>query len=549
MTESSKDGKKPAARAPATDTPPPARPVVGRAPLDDASRAAPTGSAPAPGVDGRPLPVAGASDATATGGAPSPANRAYGHGMAGTVDPATSRGGAGAGKGAATRRGTAERAARGSTAPTGTRLRMRTPVAVGALATLLLVGGFGSWAALTEVSGAIIAPGQIEVERNRQIVQHRDGGIVEEILVDEGDSVAQDQLLLRLDPSDLRTELTIVENQIFELMARRGRLEAERLGSDEISFDPELLDRAAGHDDIRDLVEGQERLFEARGESIERETEQLQRRAAQISNQIEGIEAQQSALSRQLELIERELVGQQSLLDRGLAQSSRVLSLEREQARLSGQMGELTAQMAQSEGRITEIDLEILKLDTQRREDAITRLRDLRFRELELAEQRLALRKQLARMELRAPVGGIVYGMQVTTPRSVLKAADPVMFIIPQDRPLVIVAQVDPIDIDQIRVGQEVTLRFSALNQRTTPELFGTVRLVSPDAFTDDDTRQSYYRIEIVLPEEQQARLPDTVTLVPGMPVESFIQTEARTPVTYLVKPLTDYFAKAFRES
>jgi HlyD family secretion protein len=152
-------------------------------------------------------------------------------------------------------------------------------------------------------------------------------------------------------------------------------------------------------------------------------------------------------------------------------------------------------------------------------------------------------------MEVRAPVGGIVYGLQVTTPRSVLKPADPVMFIIPQDRPLVIVAQVDPIDIDQIRVGQEVTLRFSALNQRTTPELFGTVRLVSPDAFTDDNTRQSYYRVEIVLPEDQQARLPDTVTLVPGMPVESFIRTEARTPVTYLVKPLTDYFAKAFRES
>ncbi|KPQ20800.1 MAG: HlyD family secretion protein [Rhodobacteraceae bacterium HLUCCA24] len=310
-----------------------------------------------------------------------------------------------------------------------------------------------------------------------------------------------------------------------------------------------MVERAAGDPDIRDLVDGQVLLFEARGESIARETEQLQRRAAQIGNQIEGIEAQQTALSRQLELIERELADQQSLLDRGLAQASRVLALEREQARLAGQMGELTAQKAQAEVRITEIDLEILSLDTRRREEAISRLRDLQFHELELAEQRRSLRNRLERLEIRAPVGGVVYGMQVTTPRSVLRPADPVMFIIPQDRPLVIASQVDPIDIDQIRVGQEVTLRFSSLNQRTTPELFGTVRLVSPDAFTEDGTRRSYYRVEITLSEDERNRLPENATLVPGMPVEAFIQTDSRTPVTYLVKPLSDYFAKAFRES
>ncbi len=437
----------------------------------------------------------------------------------------------------------------GSAGAPSRRLQMRTPLSVGLLATMLLIGGFGSWAAMTEVSGAVVASGNVEVERNRQVVQHPDGGVVQEVLVDEGDTVTAEELLLTLDPSDIESELAIIENELFELMARRGRLEAERLGAGRVDFDPELLGRAGEDPEIDELVQGQVSLFEARAESIERESEQLTRRAAQIRDQIEGIEAQRTALSRQLDLIERELVGQQSLLDRGLAQASRVLSLEREQARLEGQMGELTAQKAQAEVRITEIEVEVLQLESDRREEAVTRFRDLQYRVLELSERRRVLQKRLSRLEIRAPLGGVVYGLQVTTPRSVLKPADPVLYIIPQNRPLVIAAQIDPIDIDQIRVGQQVTLRFSALNQRTTPELFGTVRTVSPDAFTDEGSQQSYYRAEITLSEDERAKLPETVTLVPGMPVEAFVQTEARTPLTYLTKPLTDYFTKAFRET
>ena len=421
------------------------------------------------------------------------------------------------------------------------------PLTVGFLALVVLVGGFGTWATVTNISGAIIAGGRIEVDQNRQIVQHLDGGVVAEILVDEGDTVTIGQTLLRLDPSRLASQLAIIEGQLYEMMARRGRLEAERDGTMDIVFDPLLLQAAERDADVADLTNGQVRLLMARTESIQKETEQLGKRRGQIANQIDGISAQSEALYKQLALIREELVSQQSLLDRGLAQAARVLSLQREEARLSGQVGELAAQKAQAEGRITEIDLEILKLGTAQREEAITRLRDLQFRELELAEQRRALIEQIERLDITAPVSGIVYGLTVFTPRSVIRPAESVLFLIPQDRPLIIAAQVEPNNIDELHVGQNVILRFSTLDQRQAPELIGTVVQISADAFQDESTRLSYYRAEIALSEGEQAKLPEGTTLIPGMPVEAYIRTADHTPLEYLLKPLTDYFVKAFR--
>jgi HlyD family secretion protein len=412
----------------------------------------------------------------------------------------------------------------------------------------VLVGGFGSWSALSKISGAVIASGRIEVDRNRQIVQHLDGGLVQDILVDEGDSVEAGQTLIRLDATLLASNLAITEGQLFELMSRRGRLEAERDDAEEVVFEDELLAEAAANPDIAEIVQGQERLFHARVDSLRHEIEQLGKRRSQIADQVRGIEAQEESLTVQLELIRKELVDQQGLLEKGLAQASRVLALQREEASLSGRVGELVATKAQAAGRITEIDIEVIKLSSRRREEAITRLRDLQYRELELAEQRRALEEQLSRLEIKAPVSGIVYGLQVYTPRSVIRPADPVLFLVPQDRPLIIAAQVPVIHIDQIYADQEVSLRFSALDQRNTPELFGRVLVVSADAFQDEATGVSYYRAEIVLSEGEQAKLPENVRLVPGMPVEAFLRTADRTPIAYLVKPLTDYFTKAFRE-
>ena len=422
------------------------------------------------------------------------------------------------------------------------------PMIIGVLGLVVLLGGFGTWAVTTNISGAIIANGRIEVEQNRQVVQHPDGGVVAVIEVDEGDTVEAGQILIRLDPTQLRSRLAITESQLFELIARRGRLEAERDGRGEIKFDSLLLTAAHTNPDAVDMIAGQERLMRARAETTANEIDQLRKRSGQIANQIEGIKAQQVSLKRQLELISKELTDQQKLLDMGLTQMSRLLELQREEARLSGAVGEMEAQNAVANGRMTEIDIEILKLGSQKHEEAISRLRDLQYRELELREQRLALKEQLSRLDITAPVSGVVYGLQVFALRSVIRSADPVLFLVPQDRPLIINAQIDPIHIDKLHIGQYVTLRLSALDQRTTPELTGEVAQISADAFKDEGSQLSYYRAKIVLSEGEQARLPEGAVLIPGMPVEAFIRTEDRTPLAYLTKPLTDYFTKAFRE-
>jgi HlyD family secretion protein len=315
-----------------------------------------------------------------------------------------------------------------------------------------------------------------------------------------------------------------------------------------VDYPAALTAAAAGEPDVADLIDGQSRLFAARLETFTTTNEQLRRRVGQIKSQIEGIDAQKAAMDRQLKLINDELANQQALLDKGLAQSSTVLSLEREQARLMGQQGELTASRAQAEGRITEIDLEIVRLTSARIEEAEKELRDIGPMLIEVAEKLHAVDERIARLDIRAPVSGIVLGLQVTTPRAVIRAADPVLYIVPQDRPLVIAAQVSPIHVDQVHIGQPVELVFSSFSSRTTPHLRGKVSVVSADALTDQATHASYYRAEITLDDGEIAKLGTNI-LVPGMPVETYIQTESRTPAQYLVKPFTDYFSKAFRES
>lgn len=424
----------------------------------------------------------------------------------------------------------------------------RRPVTYGLLTLVALVAGFGTWSVMTTISGAIVTSGQIEVEQNRQVVQHPDGGVVATINVAEGDTVAAGDLILSLDGAMIQSELAIVEGQFFEALARRARLEAERNNAAEITFAKDLLDVASQRAEVLEKVEGQRRLFEARRESLASQTEQLGKRRDQIEQQIVGIDAQNVALATQLTLLQQELIDQQGLLDRGLTQASRVLGLQREVASLRGQVGELNATRAQAEGRITETEIEVLRLASDLREEANAQLRDSGAQELELSERRRALAERIARLEVRAPVSGIVLGLTVTTPRSVLRPADPVLYLIPQDRPLVIAAQVQPIHVDQVFVGQSVKLIFSAFSTNDTPELTGHVAVISADALIDQRSQAPYYRAEIVLDPGEINKLKGQ-TLLPGMPVEAFIQTEARTPLAYLLKPFTDYFTRAFRES
>ena len=422
------------------------------------------------------------------------------------------------------------------------------PLLVGFGTFALLIGGFTAWAMNAEIDGAVVASGRIIVDQNRQAVQHLTGGRVEEIFVKEGDTVTEDDLLVTLDPTPTQTKLTIVEGQLYELMARRGRLEAERDEAKTIIFDPMLRDVAARDPNVKMLMEGQQRLFDIRLENLGKSVNQLRNQKKQLDEQIGGIVAQMASLKRQLELIAVEIEMQDTLLKKGLAPQARLLALQRNDARLSGSNGELTARRAQAMERITELNLQELQLYSGRREDAISVLRDLQFNEMEMAERRRGLITLLDSMDIRAPVSGVVYDLRLFGSRSVIRPADTLLFIVPQDRSLIIAAEVEPLDVNRVYVDQEVVLRFPAFDMRSTPDLIGQVTRISPDAFSDPQSRRAFYRVEIELPKSELAKLSVGQELIPGMPTETFIRTGEHTPFTYLTKPLTRYFQKAMRD-
>jgi HlyD family secretion protein len=422
------------------------------------------------------------------------------------------------------------------------------PLLVGGLALFMLVGVLGYWSVQARIAGAVIASGMIQVESNRQVLQHPQGGVVGELLVKDGDTVTTGEVLLRFDDTQLRSELAIIEGQLYELLARKIRLEAERDGLDQLPPPGPLLAEAAKDPEVQALIDGQQRLFEARANTLRQSAEQIAEQIAQAENQIDGATAQLNALETQRTLIETELKDTQSLFERGLTPVSRVSALQREQARLLGEIGSLTASVAQLRGQIAALNIERIALTTRLREEAISTLRDQQFQEVELVQRRLSTLETLSRTELRAPVSGVVYDSRVFALQSVVSPADPIMYIIPQDRPMVVSARIDPIHVDQVYVGQDASLRFAALDQRMTPEVFGRVTKLSADVFTDRATGMSYYQVELSPIEGEMHKLGGQ-TLLPGMPVEAFIKTAERSPLSYLAKPLTDYFARAFRES
>jgi len=424
----------------------------------------------------------------------------------------------------------------------------RRPVLVGALGIAILIAVLGFWGGTTKISGAVVTSGTVVVESFRQVVQHQDGGIVAELNVKEGATVEAGDVLIQLDATVVRSEKAIVEGQLHEFLARRARLVAERDEQAKLRFDASLVALSDNNPDIRDLLDGQQRLFEARRATLAEETAQLHEKIAQFRNQIDGFDAQLGSVSRQIDLVEKERAEQQSLLDKGLTQTSRVTTLEREKARLEGRVGELEAGKAQASGQIAETRIEILKLNAGRREEAIGTLRDLQIRVTEMRERQLALQDRLSRLAIRAPMTGIVYGLQIHTLNAVVRPADPILYVVPKDSKLVVQIRVPAIHVDQVVVGQPASLHFSAFDQRTTPTLVARVSKVSPDAFTDEATGATFYQAEVD-PLAGEIEKLDHLEIIPGMPVEAFIETEERTPLTFLAKPFLDYLNRAMRES
>jgi HlyD family type I secretion membrane fusion protein len=420
------------------------------------------------------------------------------------------------------------------------------PITIGFLAILVLLGGLGVWSVGTEIAGAVVATGIVQVESEKQVVQHPDGGVISEILARDGDNVAAGDVLVRLDGTFQQSELAVVERQLSEIFSRRARLIAERDGAEpDFSGVPKFM--LIEMETIREQIAGQRNLFVARTKSLGLEIQQLGEQQTQIEIQIEGAEAQLSAQNTQLNLIEKELTGVQSLFDRGLVQATRLWELQRAKARIQGDIGGLISNVAEARARISALEIERLRLTDTRREKAISRLRDIQYSEIELQERRISLTERLVRLDVRAHVAGTVFGSRVFAVRGVIQPAEPMMYIVPGDQPLQVSARISPTDVDQVYVGQVVSLMFTTFNRRTTPEIPGLVSRVSADAETNEATGATYYEA-VLRPDKSALYDLEGIALLPGMPVEAFLKTENRTPISYLTQPLTVYFNRAFRE-
>jgi HlyD family secretion protein len=424
---------------------------------------------------------------------------------------------------------------------------IRRHLAIGVTTVVLLVGGVGGWAVTTELSGAVIAPGLLVVESDVKKVQHPTGGVVGELRVRDGDRVKAGQIVLRLDETQTRASLAIVTKSLDELAARQARDEAERDGADNVVFPADLLTRMKDPD-VAHVLKGEQKLFEIRRSAREGQVAQLKQRIAQFQEQIQGLNDQIMAKKRELELIQQELKGVRELWSKNLVPFSRVTSLERDAARLEGERGSLVSTVAQAKGKITETELQIIQIDQDMRTEVGKELADIRGKTSELVEKKVAAEDQLKRVDIRAPQDGMVHQLAVHTLGGVIgPQGEPIMLIVPEEDALMVEAKIAPQDIDQVHRGQKAVLRFSAFNQRTTPELDGEVSRVSADISQDQKTSTTYYTVRISVSEAEIARL-NGLKLVPGMPVEVFIQTNPRTVVSYLVKPFHDQITRAFRE-
>lgn len=419
---------------------------------------------------------------------------------------------------------------------------------VGYIGVAALVFGLFGWSAFAKIKGAVIAPGFIGVEGKPALIQHLDGGVVGEIFVRDGDSVDAGDPLIQLDPTEIDASREIVEVQLNETRARAERLRAERDGLTAIPFPDDLLASAQNSPRVRDAVMGQRNLFEARRAALQGQVGQLVQRQNQSESQISGLRSLIRSNIEQVGKLDEERIAKQTLFERGYLGRPAILALEREQLRLEGDTQSRRAEIDRLQGQMVETQGQIAQLQRDQQAEVLTELRQSEAEVSAFREQLTAASAQAGRVLITAPVTGTVHNLMITTTGGVVQPAAELMQIIPSDAALVILTQVQPADIDQIYVGQPATIRLSAFNARTTPELNGSVYRIAPDRLVDPMTGFPYYEVQVELPTEELLQLPTNLTLMPGMPAEAYMQTESRTVLDYLMKPATDAMRRAGRE-
>ncbi|MFC3321667.1 HlyD family type I secretion periplasmic adaptor subunit [Mesorhizobium cantuariense] len=416
----------------------------------------------------------------------------------------------------------------------------------GVAACILLVGGAGSLAAVTELSGAVIASGKMVVDSSVKKVQHPTGGVVGTILAREGDAVESGQVLIRLDETVTRANLAIVTKGLDEFDARLARLEAERDDHAGIAFPTSLTSR---RDDtaVARAMAGEQSLFEFRRQARAGQKAQLEERIAQLAEEASGLTEQREAKSQEIKLIGTELDSIRKLWLKKLVSIDRMTALERDAVRLDGEHGQLTASIAQAKGRIAETRLQIIQVDQDLRSEVATELRDVQGKISEFVERKVSAEDQLKRIDIRSPQNGVVHQLAVHTVGGVISPGEVIMLVVPVADDLTVEARIAPQDIDQLSLGQDVALKLSAFNQRVTQELNGSVSEISADLSVDERSGAAFYTVRVSLPRTELKKLKG-LTLAPGMPVEAFFSTGNRTMLSYLVKPLADQIQRAFRE-
>jgi HlyD family secretion protein len=411
---------------------------------------------------------------------------------------------------------------------------------------VVALGGVGGWASTTRIAGAVVATGIVVVETSVKKVQHPTGGVVGEIRVRDGDRVTAGDLLIRLDETVTRANLQVITKQLDELAIRQARLGAERDREDSLRI-PSTLAGRLSEPEVAAIVAGESTLFESRKEALAGQKSQLRERIAQLKEEIAGLTGQADAKAREIALVKIELDGVEKLWAKNLVSITKLTAMRREDARLDGERGQLVASAAQAKGKIAETELQIIQLDQEMRKEVMKDLREAQAKEAELFERKVAAEDQLKRIDIRAPQAGVVHQLSVHTIGGVITQAEPIMLIVPEDDSLVVEAKLSPQDIDHIRPGREAYIRFPAFNQRTTPEFEGQVTRVAADLTKDQQNNLAYYIARISIAEKDQART-EVMRLVPGMPAEVHIRTTERTALSYLMKPLFDQFALAFKE-
>ncbi|HEU0148609.1 MAG TPA: HlyD family type I secretion periplasmic adaptor subunit [Bradyrhizobium sp.] len=404
----------------------------------------------------------------------------------------------------------------------------------------------GGWLTLVPLAGAVVVPGNLVVQSDVKAIQHPTGGIVAEIKVDNGKRVAAGDLLVRLDSTQVKAGMQAISKQLDEQRAKIGRLTAERDEHEQPAYPSELTSRA-NDDSVRAVIASENSLFKARANARQSQKDLLQGRVSQLNDEIRGMEAQSDSKTKQIDLITGELAGVQDLYDKRLVPLTRLTTLQREAARIEGERGQLVSSVAETKSKIGEAQLQIVKTDQDFRSEVVKDLGEAQAKEGELIEKYTAARDQLDRIEVRAPNSGTVHQLAVHTIGGVIKAGETIMEVVPDSDELQVEAHVQPKDIDHVHLGQDAFVRFSAFNQRTTPQLTGQVSFVSPDITTDQKSSSTFYTVRIVLSEDQQHRLGGG-QLIPGMQAEVFVQTGKRTMMSYLMKPITDQLHRAFVE-